>query len=323
MSALIALPRPLIAQTADRKYRVALVFTTTPVAEMEGPEPPHPGARMFVATLRASGFVLGRNLIYEPRSAEGRYERYGAIFTELAHLRCDAIVTVGDDMTRKAQDISAAIPIVMAYSNSPVQAGLVQSLARPGGNVTGITTNPSPELEAKRLQLLWEALPSISRVAFLGLRSEWEDDLGKAVRSEAPKLGITLSLAENGPNDYMSAFAAMARDRPDAVFVANSPVNFGHRNLIVELMTKARLPAVYHAEEFALAGGLMSYGTNIPDLFRQAALIVVKLLRGAKPAEVPVEQPTKFDMVVNLKAAKELGLVVPHSLLLRATRVVE
>ena len=321
--ALIVLPRIAAAQPAGRRHRVALVFTTTPVADMRGPEPRHPGARAFLHTLRAAGYVEGGNLIYEPRSAEGNYDRYIEIFSELARLKTDVMVTVGDDMTRKAREITATIPIVMAYSNAPVEAGLVQSLARPGGNVTGMTTNPTPQLEAKRLQLLQEALPGVSRVAFIGLRSEWDDPLGISVRAAARDLGITLYLAENGPNDYAPAFAALARDRPDALFVANSPVNFGHRNTIVQLVAKARLPAIYHAQEFVMAGGLISYGTNVPELFRSAADIVVKLLRGARPGEVPVEQPTKFDLAVNLATARSLGVTIPQALLLRADRVIE
>jgi putative ABC transport system substrate-binding protein len=317
------MPRAASAQQATKPYRVALVFTTTKVSDMAGPEPQHPGARMFLETLRAAGYVESRNLIYSPRSAEGKYDRYAEIFTELAKLKSDVIVTVGDDMTRKALEVTSTIPIVMAYSNSPVEAGLVQSLPRPGGNVTGLMTNPTPELEAKRLHLLKEAIPNISRVAFLGLRSEWENRLGQSVRAAAPGLGVTLYLAENGPNDYTSAFAAMSRDRPDALFVANSPVNFGHRNKLVELVTKAQLPAIYHAQEFVLAGGLMSYGTNVPELFRQAAILVVKLFKGAKPADLPVEQPTKFDMAINMKTARELGLTIPQSLILRADRVIE
>jgi putative ABC transport system substrate-binding protein len=322
-SVLIAAPLTLRAQQAIRPFRVALVFTTTKVSDMAGPDPQHPGARKFLETLRASGYVESRNLIYEPRSAEGKYDRYAEIFTELAKLKSDVIVTVGDDMTRKALKVTSTIPIVMAYSNSPVEAGLVQSLPRPGGNVTGLMTNPTPELEAKRLHLLKEAIPKISRVAFLGLQSEWENQLGQSVRAGAPGLGITLYLAENGPNDYTSAFAAMSRDRPDAVFVANSPVNFGHRNMIVELVTRARLPATYHAQEFVLAGGLMSYGTNVPELFRQAAIFVVKLFKGAKPSDLPVEQPAKFEMAINMMTARELGLTIPQSVLLRADHVVE
>jgi putative ABC transport system substrate-binding protein len=321
-SALLAAPRSVRTQPA-RPYRVSLVFTTTHVSEMAAPAPLHPGARMFLDTLRGAGYVDTRNLIYEPRSAEGKYDRYEEIFAELVALRTDVIVTIGDDMTRKAREATSTIPIVMAYSNAPVEAGLVQSLAHPGGNVTGITTNPTPQLEAKRLQLLQEALPHIARVAFLGLRSEWEDVLGQGVRAAAPKLGLRLHLAESAPNDYTSVFASMTRDRPDAVFVANSPVNFGHRNMIVGLVNKARLPAIYHAQEFVLAGGLMSYGTNVPELFRHAALIVVRLLKGTKPSDVPVEQPTKFEMAINLRTARELGLTIPQPLLLRADRVVE
>jgi putative ABC transport system substrate-binding protein len=309
-------------QPTRAPYRVALVFTTTRVADMAGPEPTHPGVRMFLETLRASGYDA-RNLVYEPRSAEADYARYAEIFADLAQLKTDVIVTVGDDMTRAAQQATSTIPIVMAFSTAPVEAGVVQSLARPGGNVTGLMTNPAPELEAKRLQLLKEAVPAIKRVAFLGLQSEWEDRLARSVRAAAPGLGIALSWAESRPNDYATAFAEISRNRPDAVFVAHSPVNFGHRNAIVESIAKARLPAIYSAEEFVLIGGLMSYGTNVPDLFRRAALVVVKLLKGAKPADLPVEQPTKFDMIVNLKTAKELELRIPQEVLLRADRVIQ
>jgi putative ABC transport system substrate-binding protein len=308
---------------APGKPKVALVFTTTPVGDMAPPQPRHPGARAFLEAMRASGYVETRDFIFEPRSAEGMYERYPAIFADLVKLGVDAIVTVGDDMTLQARAATPTIPIVMAYSNAPVEAGIVQSLARPGANVTGLVTNPTPEVEAKRLQLLQEAIPGLGRVAFLGLRSEWEDRLAQSVRAAARTLGITLYHVENGPNDYGGAFAAMARDRPQAIFVANSPVNFGHRNTIVALAREARLPAVYHAQEFVLAGGLMSYGLNIPDLFRGAAQIVVKLLKGARPADLPVEQPAKFDMVVNLATARELGLAIPQSVLVRTDRVIE
>ena len=178
-SALLAAPLASLAQDAT-KYRVALVFTTSPLSEMQGPQPKHPGARAFLEALQASGYTPGRNLIFEPRSAEGRYERYPEIFTELLNLRVNVIVTIGEDMTQRARQATSTIPIVMAYSNYPLEAGLVQSLARPGGNVTGINVSPTAELEAKRLDLLKEAIPKISRVAFLGLRSEWRARSGEA-----------------------------------------------------------------------------------------------------------------------------------------------
>ena len=311
-----------LAQQATTRKRVALVFTTSPLSEVAGPEPKHPGARKFLETLREAGYGDG-NLIYEPRSARGNYALYPEIFAELLRLPVDVIVTVGDDMTLRARAATSTVPIVMAVSSDPVQAGLVQSLARPGTNVTGVVVSPTPQLEGKRLELLKEALPGIARVAFVGLRTEWDSPIGQSVSAAARKMGVALSLAENSPTEYGAAFAAVTRDRADAVFVANSPVNFGHRSTIVDSVLKARLPGSFHAREFVTAGGFMSYGINVPDQFRRAALLVAKVLKGAKPADLPVEQPTGFELVVNVKAAKALGLALQQSLLLRADELIE
>jgi putative tryptophan/tyrosine transport system substrate-binding protein len=211
----------------------------------------------------------------------------------------------------------------MAYSNYPVQEGLVQSLARPGGNVTGVSYSPTTELEAKRLELLKEAVPRIARVAFLGLGSEWESPNGHSVRAAAKRSGLTLQLAEASPSDYRAAFDALSRERPDALFVANSPVNFGHRKAIVEFATSGRLAGTYPVKQYVYAGGLMSYGINLPDQFRRTALIVVKLLKGANAADVPIEQPTQFELVINIGAAKALGITMPPALLQRADELIE
>jgi putative ABC transport system substrate-binding protein len=318
---LFGAPLTPFAQQAQAR-RVALVFTTSPLSEMSGPEPKHPGARKFLKTLREAGYGEG-NLIYEPRSARGNYALYPEIFEELLRLPVDVIVTIGEDMTLRARAATSTVPIVMAVGNDPVAAGLVRSLAHPGTNVTGVVVSPTPQVEAKRLELLKEALPSIARVAFLGLRTEWESPIGQSVRAAARKIGVALSSAENTPTEYGAAFAAVIRDRADAVFVANSPVNFANRSTIVELGVKARLPCAYHAREFVTAGGFMSYGINVSDQFSRAALLVAKVLKGAKPADLPIEQPTKFELVVNVKAAKALGLAVPPSLLLRADDLIE
>jgi putative ABC transport system substrate-binding protein len=302
--------------------RIAMVLTTSPLAEMVGAQPQHPGVRTFLETLRSAGYVEGRTLAFDPRSAEGKPERYPEIFGELLRSEVSVIVTIGELMTQKAKEATSTVPIVMAYSNYPVEAGVVQSLARPGGNVTGVNVSPTAELEAKRLQLLKQAMPGLSRVAFLGLRSEWESPIGRSVQAGADRLGLTLYLAENTLNEYGAAFAAMSRDRPDAVFVANSPVNFGHRNAITDLVKKARLPGTFQSKEFVVAGGLMSYGINVQDQFRRAALIVIKILKGAKPADLPIEQPNQFELAVNLNAAKALGLTLPQSLLVQADEVI-
>jgi putative ABC transport system substrate-binding protein len=319
---LFGAPLTSFAQRVPPPQRVALVFTTSPLSEVSGPEPKHPGARKFLETLREAGYGEA-NLIYEPRSARGNYALYAEIFEELLRLPVDVIVTIGEDMTRRARTATSTVPIVMAGGIDPVAAGLVQSLAHPGTNITGVVVSPTHQVEAKRLELLKEALPSIARVAFLGLRSDWESPIGQSVRAAARIMGVTLSLAETSPTEYGAAFAAAIRDGANAVFVANSPVNFGNRSAIVDLGLKSRLPCAYQAREFVIAGGLMSYGINVSDQFRRVALLVAKVLKGAKPADLPVEQPTKFELVVNVRAAKALGLAVPQSLLLRADEVIE
>lgn len=294
-----------------------MVLTTSPLSEMVGTQPQHPGVRAFLETLTGAVQADGQALVFEPRSAEGRPERYSEIFGELLRMQVSVIVTIGELMTQKAKEATSTVPIVMAYSNYPVEAGVVQSLARPGGNVTGVNVSPTAELEAKRLQLLKEAMPGLSRVAFLGLRSEWDSPIGRSVQSGAGRLGLKVHLVENTLNEYGAAFAAMSRDRPDAIFVANSPVNYGHRNAIVALATKARLPGSYQSKEFVAAGGLMSYGINVQDQFRRAAAMVARILRGARPADLPIEQPNSFELAVNVATATTLGLSIPQSLLLR------
>jgi putative ABC transport system substrate-binding protein len=206
-----------------------------------------------------------------------------------------------------------------------VADGLIQSLARPGGNVTGLATRVGSESEAKRLQLLKEMLPGVSRVAYLGSKEnkDWESPWGESVRTAAQALGVTLPLAEHTPRQYSDAFTVISRARAEALFVGPGPVAYADRALIVDFATRARLPSSFAFRESVELGGLMSYGVSLPDIFRRAASYVDKILKGAKPADLPVEQPTKFELVVNLKVAKGLGLAVPPSLLARADEVVE
>jgi ABC-type uncharacterized transport system substrate-binding protein len=201
--------------------------------------------------------------------------------------------------------------------------GLVASLARPGGNVTGVTGTAGPEIEGKRVELLKEALPKIRRVAFLGTKPDWEDPFGKSTQAAARALRVTLLHAEHTPDDYADAFARIVRERPDALLVPNTTSNFARRRLIVDFATKSRLPGMYYVRNFTEAGGLMSYGPDFRDHFRRAAAFVDKILRGAKPADIPVEQPTKFELVINLKTAKALGLTIPQSVLSRADEVIQ
>ena len=317
-----AWPLAARAQQTGKVYRVGLVFTTSPVSEMAGPDPIHPAARSFVQALRALGYLEGQNLVLEHRSAEGKFERFPEIIRELVSIKVDVIVTVTNPMTQAAKDVTRTVPIVVAYSLSPVEHGLVQSLSRPGGNVTGLTMNVGSEIPGKQLQLLKELLPRISRVAFLQSKEQVAEGVqsGEAAGQE---LGIKLLPAEHTPTDYTDAFALIARERPDALVVGASAANVANRRLIVEFAAQRRLPAIYATREFVNAGGLISYGVEIADLFRRAAGYVDKILRGAKPADLPVEQPTKFQLVINLKTAKSLGLDIPPTLLALADEVIE
>ncbi len=313
------------AQQAGKVYRVGLILTTSPVSEMAGPEPVHPLTRAFVRGLRALGYVEGQNLILERRSAEGQFERFGDIVAELVRLKADVIVTVADLMVRAAKAVTTTVPIVMASSGDPVGEGFVQSLARPGGNITGLTFMVGPELEAKRLELLRDAVPRVSRVAYLASKEdkEWGGPFGTSVRTAAQALGITLVLAEYTPHQFTDAFTMIKYARADALFVGNTPPAFADRGLIVDFATRTRLPSTFAYREAVDLGGLMSYGVRFADQFRRAAIYVDKILRGAKPADLPVEQPTKFELIINLKTAKTLGLTIPQSLLIRADEIIQ
>lgn len=320
---LLAVPLAAEAQQAAKVHRVGVILTTSPVSEMAGPDPAHPLIRAFVHALRALGHVEGQNLVLERRSAEGRFERFADIAAELVRFNTDVIVTVGSPMTQRAKEVTTTVPIVMVGGVDPVGFGIVQSLARPGGNVTGFTFYVDPELQAKRLQLLKEAVPRMSRVAFLGLKSDWEDPAGRSAQAAAQALGLTLFLAEHTPTQYADAFNVVSRERPDALFVSPAPPNYANRRLIVDFATRHRLPSTHAYREAVELGGLMAYGADPGDLFRRAAGYVDKILRGAKPADLPVERPTKFELVMNLKTAKALGLKIPQTLLLRVDQVIE
>ena len=321
------LAAPLVSegQQTGKVYRVGLIVTTSPVSEMTGPEPVHPSVRAFVQGLRALGWVEGQNLILERRSAEGRFERFGDIVAELLRLKTDVIVAPGDLIPRAAKAITTTVPIVMVTAEDPVGAGLVQSLARPGGNVTGLMLVVGPEIEGKRLEIFREALPGVSRVAYLGSKQEkdWEGPWGQSVRTAAQALGLTLVSAEFTSRQYADAFAQVTRARAEALFVSPSLMAFADRALVVELATRARLPTMFAYRQQVDLGGLMSYGVNVVDNFRRAASFVDRILKGAKPADLPVERPTKFELVINLKTAKALGLTLPQTLLLRADQVIE
>jgi putative ABC transport system substrate-binding protein len=325
--ALLMLTVPLAAgaQPAGKVYRVGLIAVATPVSEMAGPEPANLAARAFVQGLRALGYVEGQNLILERRSAAGRIERFGDVVADLVRLKADVIVTATDRGARAAKAVTTTVPIVMAASTDPVGAGIVQSLARPGGNITGLTIQVDPEIEAKRLELLRAMLPGISRVAYLSSKDgkDWDLPYGKSVRTAAQALGVMLVLAEHTSHNYTDAFTLISRARAEALFVSPSPAAYGDRVLVVDFATRTRLPSTFSFRESVELGGLMSYGVNLTENYRRAAGYVDKILRGAKPADLPVEQPTKFELVINLKTAKALGLTIPPSLLVRADQIID
>ncbi len=312
-----------IAQPPGKIHRVALIVAATPASEMAGPDPINPAARAFLHAMRALGYVEGRNLVLDRRSADGQFERTADIVRELVHLKTDVIVASGNQIPRRAREVTATVPIVMATSFEPVETGFVRSLARPGGNLTGLTINAGPEIHGRRMQLLKEAVPTAARVAWLGVANEWDEQSARSARDAARVLRLTLIRADHAPTDYADAFAVIAGERPDALFVMGNPSNIAHHRLIVEFAARKRLPAIYSFREAADAGGLMAYGANISDLYRRAAGYVDKILKGAKPGDLPIEQPTKFELVVNLKTAKALGIAISTSILVQADEVIE
>jgi putative tryptophan/tyrosine transport system substrate-binding protein len=310
------------AQQSAKVYRIGILTDHSPVSSMIGPEPSGP-VRALLQRLRELGYVYGQNLLTEPRSAEGQLDRVPGLAAELVRLKVDVIVSSGGT-ARAARDATATIPIVMAGLPDPVGSGLVASLAHPGGNVTGLSSAVGPEITGKRLELLKEAVPRISRVAYVATKSDWESSPGERVRTAARALGIALLHVEvSRPDHFTDAFAVIARQRPSALLVQPSAVNYVHRRLIADFAAKQRLPAMYGFSDFADAGGLMAYGQSITELTRRAADYVDRILRGARPGDLPIEQPTKFALVINLKTAKALELTIPPALLLRAELVIE
>jgi len=278
----------------------------------------------FRQGLRDLGYVEGKNIVIEWRYAEGKLNRLPSLANELVSLKVDVIVSGGPAVTRAAKEATSTIPIVMGFDNDPVGSGFVASLARPGGNITGLS-NFAPEMSGKRLELLKEIVPKLSRVAVLGESTQpGNAQILKETELAAGTFGVQLqSLDVRGPKDIETAFQAASKGRAGAVLVLSSPVATSYRTQLADLAVKSRLPAIYSQRENAEAGGLMYYGVHTPDLFRRAATYVDKILKGAKPADLPVEQPTKFEFVVNLKTAKQIGLTIPPNVLARADKVIK
>jgi len=277
----------------------------------------------FREGLRELGYIEGKNIIIEWRSAEGKIERRSEIAAEFVRLKVDVIVSAGPTVTRAVKEATSTIPIVMAQDPDPVGSGFVASLARPGGNITGLATL-STENSGKQLELLKEINPRLSRVAVIGNSTNPGD--AQALR-ETVLAGGSLEvylryLDVLDPKDLETAFRAAAKGRADALLVLGNPALNAHRKQIVDLAARHRLPTTYSRPEYIESGGLMYYGTSYNDLFRRAATYVDKILKGAKPADLPVEQPKKFELIINLKAAKQIGLTIPPNVLARADRVI-
>ena len=315
---LITLGAPLAAdaQPPGKVYRIGYLGTGSRSA------PTHP-VDAFVRALRELGYVEGQNLVIEYRFLEG-HGSFSALAADLVRLKVDLIVAESPPASRAAKQATAAIPIVMAAGGDPVGTGLVASLARPGGNVTGLA-HLAPELGGKRLELLKEAVPRLARVAALwNPTNPSAAHAFKKIEAAAQSLRVQLqSLEARTLDDIERAFSALKRDRVGAFIVLPDPMLHSHRSRIVELAAKNRVPAMYYVGDWVEAGGLMSYGASFPDLYRHAAGYVDKILKGAKPADLPLQRPTKFELVINMKTAKALGLTIPPALLFRADRIID
>jgi putative ABC transport system substrate-binding protein len=277
----------------------------------------------FRQGMRELGYVEGKNIVIEWRFAEGKLDRLPDLAAELVLLKVDVIVTAGPNSTRAVKEATATIPIVMGLDTDPVGSGVVASLARPGGNITGLSSL-QPELSGKRLELLKEIVPRLSRVAVFG--TSVNPGNAQALRETelaAGAFGVKLQYLDVlSPKDIETVFRSASKGRVDAVLLLASPVYISHRKQLADLAVKSRLPAIYNRPEYVEDGGLMAYSPSVDDMFRRAAKYVDKILKGAKPADLPVEQPVKFEFIINLKAAKQIGLTIPPNVLARADRVV-
>ncbi len=307
------------AQAPGKVPRVGILFSEfAPTSE------PSPTARAFVESLRGLGWVEGRNVLLEWRYAEGRTERYPVLAAELVALKVDVLVAFSTPAALAVKQVTTTTPVIMAAISDPVGSRLVGSLARPGGNITGLSLL-APELSAKRLDLFKQAMPRLARAAVL-----WNTaNSGMVLRfreteSASRALGVAIdSVGVQGPGDFETAFATISKHRPDALLVLADTVTSAHRRRAIEFAAASRLPAIYETRQFADDGGLMSYGISMSEHYRRAAFFVDKVLKGAKPADLPVEQPSTFELVINLKTAKALGLTIPQTVLLRADHVIE
>jgi putative tryptophan/tyrosine transport system substrate-binding protein len=319
-----AWPLAARAQQPTTQRRIAIfhpAIPTTLLTETGGGS----AWRAFFAELRRLGYLEGQNLIIERYSAEGHHERYAGLAREIVARNPDVIVTGTNPVVTAFMAATSTIPVV-AFMLDPLKAGLVTSLARPGGNLTGITLDAGIEIWGKRLQMLKEAIPSMAKVAFLGMREGWEGSSGQVLQEVGGRLGISLDfmLPQQGtPSEIGRVFAVMQQQRPDAVLVSGEGDLYAHRKLIAELAEKNRLPAMCPYRDYVEAGGLMAYAVDLAELLRRMADDVHQILKGAKPGDIPIYQATKFELLINLKTAKELGLTLPPALLTLAAEIIE
>jgi len=317
-SALVALPRAIEAQQTEKVRRIGFISLNS--VEMAGDN-----LDAFRQVLRERGWVDGRNVAIESRFAEGNVDRLPPLVAELIQNKVDVILTGASVATWAAKNATNSIPIVMGSSADALGEGLVTSLAHPGGNITGMTFLVGPEIAGKQLQLLKEMAPAASRVAVLmNSTNRSHAAFARELKVAARSLEVQIQVLElSSPEHLDSAFGAMPKGRAAALLVLTDSMFFGQRQRIADLAARSSLPALYSQKEFVAAGGLASYGPSLAEMFRRAAIHVDKILRGAKPGDIPVEQPTKFELVINVKAAKALDITIPPSLLRRADEVIQ
>ena len=311
---LLSFPAAATGQQPQKMHRIGVLLTVPREGELYD---------AFRARLQQLGYVEGKNVSIEYRNAQGHIDKLPALAAELVRLKVDVILTASTPTAQALQHVTSTIPIVVAVSSDPVGNGLVASLARPGGNITGLTLM-LPELSMKRLELLKEVVPKVSRVGVLWNSSNPAfDEPLRLIKQVAPSLGMRLQVLQVRNLDELDqALSATMSGRVDALFVWGEPVTYEHRARILAAAAKRRVPAIYDLRKFAEDGGLIAYGPDVPDLFRRAATYVDEILKGAHPADLPVQQPTTYELVINLKTAKALGLTIPQSLLIRADEVI-
>ncbi len=312
------------AQQPAKMKRIAFVRPAGPVSEVSVSGSPY--YRAFFEELSRLGYVEGQNLGVERYSGEGRPDRYAELARDVVNTHPDLIIAVAARLSLDFKTATTTIPIV-SLINDPIALGLVPSIARPGGNITGVTISGGLELIGKRMGLLVEAMPKLSTVSYLVSRPYWEDPRGAAAREAAKQAGVSLKAALLGSAfdeaEYQRVFRSMEQDRADAVMVSDEAEHTPNRATIVELAAKGRIPTIYSYREFVEVGGLMAYSIDLADMYRRLANLIDKILRGANPGDIPFYQPTKFELSINLKTAKALGLEMPAMLLARADEVIE